>query len=346
MTSFAHAALADTLHHVRGAVVAEAVRILYERHPEWDARWGVYGRELTARDTAFHLEFLEAALRAEDNAVFTRYSAWLATVLRSRNVPVQAAVESYELLDALLAPRLAPSEREQVSALLARGREALDGPAPVPGLRSAELPPRARLLVDALIAADRRRVQTILLEELEGSRSLAALADDLVQPAMSEIGRLWQENRLTVVQEHMATALMQTALARAAASAAFGAPSGRRALFACVEGNQHGMGLRMISDSFEQAGWEARFLGQDVPSRELVAAVREWEPHLLGLSISLPQHVATTRRLIDALRSTVGVRTPRIIVGGIPIVDFPGLARVIGADETFPDASSSMGARA
>lgn len=55
-----------------------------------------------------------------------------------------------------------------------------------------------------------------------------------------EVGNLWQRNRITVVQEHLASAISQNVLVGAYLKASFLAPIGQSAVFACVEGNHHG----------------------------------------------------------------------------------------------------------
>ncbi len=45
---------------------------------------------------------------------------------------------------------------------------------------------------------------------------------DVIQKTQREIGRLWQENRITIADEHVATAISQLALARPSATCSCG----------------------------------------------------------------------------------------------------------------------------
>ena len=138
----------------------------------------------------------------------------------------------------------------------------------------------------------------------------------LIQPAMVEIGRLWQENRITVAQEHLTTAISQNVMARAYMQADFAQPVGRKAMFAGVAGNHHSLGLRMLSDAFETQGWDVVFLGADVPVADLIRQVDADRPDLLCLSLSLPSHLAQARETVERLRAELGNRCPTIWVGG------------------------------
>lgn len=316
---------------------------LYARHPEWDARWGPRGREATARDVDHNLLFLEASLRTGDARVFARYSAWTAGVLRAHRVPVEALTESYDVTADALAARLAAPEAERARTLLREGAAATAQPAPVPGAwGAARAHPDSSRLLDAVLAGDRRAAQAILGAALEGGMTPAQVGDRLVQPAMAEVGRLWQEHRISVADEHLATATLQTALVRAMGGIEAAAPHGRKALLACVEGNHHAVGLRIVADAFETAGWEIAYLGADVPTRDLVRRAKERRPDLVGLSLSLPSHVATARVATDALREAFGAECPTIVVGGLPLNDFEGLHSVVGADVWYPDVSRAV----
>ena len=58
------------------------------------------------------------------------------------------------------------------------------------------------------------------------------------------------------------------------------APIDRRVLLACVAGNHHAVGLRMVADAFQLAGWDVQYLGANVPTAALVRQAAEWNPTL------------------------------------------------------------------
>lgn len=339
----ADTSLADRVRDSRRLLVDAAVEEMYRRHPEWVARWGSHGREMTERDTAYHLEFLEASLRAGKNDIFARYAAWLAGLLRARDVPLEALTESFEILETLLQRDVDKNEAARLGASFDEARRAARSSTFVPGERAPKPHPASALLEQALVEADKRRVERIIADLLASGVSHAELGDSVVQPAMAAIGRRWQHNQLTVAQEHLATAILQTALARTFTQAELKDLHGRRALLACVEGNQHALGLRIVADTMEMGGWDVRFLGADVPTRDLLLHVQSWRPHVLALSLSLPRHVAVARAVVEAVRTQAardGQDAPRIISGGLPLNDFEGLASLVGADEWHVGADS------
>lgn len=336
-------AAADALHAATDDLVRKTVHELYERHPEWTKRWGQAGREATHRDTAFHFEFLEAALRTGVPDVFTRYTAWLCDILRARNVPIESVEESYDLMADLI-ERHAPEAGKAAASLLAQAKRATRAAPPRATRAHVEPHERWRDLARALVGGDRARASDIIQTCAQEGVGIDEMGDALVRPAMAEVGRLWQENQLSVAQEHLATAILQTALARAyVPPEPTNEGEAARAVFACVEGNHHTLGLRLVADAFESRGWHVRYLGADVPTRDLLAEIESFEPRIIGLSLSLPRHVATTRRIIADLRSRMGPRAPRVIIGGLFIGDYEDIAVMVGADKHY--AAASLGAR-
>jgi methanogenic corrinoid protein MtbC1 len=200
-----------------------------------------------------------------------------------------------------------------------------------------------RVYLDALRAADRRRALGVVDDARAAGLDLPALYLEVFQPALREIGRLWQENEITVAEEHLATAITQIAMGRLYADVCLTTTgNGRRLLAACAETEKHEIGLRMICDLLELQGWDATYLGASVPQDSLVAMVLRDRPDVLALSASLAPHLPQLRSLIHALRAATGEGAPYIMVGGRLFLDDDTLARRVGADAMAHDASDAV----
>ena len=99
-------------------------------------------------------------------------------------------------------------------------------------------------------------------------------------PSLYRIGEKWQANKVSVAQEHIASAIVQLAMTAGLLRSQPPPMVGKRVLLACVAANNHAIGLRMVSDAFQLAGWEVQYLGADVPTSALVGQVVEWKPDL------------------------------------------------------------------
>ena len=132
-------------------------------------------------------------------------------------------------------------------------------------------------------------------EGLAAGVSVPELYLEVIRPAQYEIGRLWQANLVTVAEEHVATSVSQLALSMRYPSIPRDPPNGRRVLVACVGGERHDLGARMVSDFYEMAGYSVRFLGANVEAERLLAILREDPPDLLGLSVTMTFNVESLR---------------------------------------------------
>lgn len=191
----------------------------------------------------------------------------------------------------------------------------------------------------AVLEGSRRTAFGVVDEAFRDGIGLRELYLGVFQPAMRDIGRLWQENRITVADEHLATAITQAAMARLYDELfRGGGAAGPLLIAACADTERHELGLRMICDVLEMEGWDTVFLGATVPIEDLVAMVRERRPHVVALSASIAPHLPRVRETIRAIRDAVPDAAPLIAVGGRAFAADPGLAERLGADLTAADA--------
>jgi MerR family transcriptional regulator, light-induced transcriptional regulator len=190
--------------------------------------------------------------------------------------------------------------------------------------------------LQAQLAGNRREALRLVLEGLE--RGLTCLEiHKLIQQAQAEIGRLWQEDRITIAQEHMATAISQVVLSHVYQHAAAPRPNGKRVLVACVEGELHDFPLRLVADALDLEGFDVRFLGASVPPAGLLAMIGAQEPHLLVLSVTMAFNVPALREAVRRVRA-IHPDLP-IAVGGGACSWQPGLASEVGAQLHGNDAA-------
>ncbi len=196
-----------------------------------------------------------------------------------------------------------------------------------------------RRYLAAVLAGRRRDAFALVDGAVDEGMGIRALYLDVFQPVLREVGRLWQENRITVADEHLATAITQAAMARLYDRVFVGdGAAGPLLVAACAEQERHELGLRMICDVLEMEGWDTVFLGASVPVEDLVSMVVERRPAVVALSAAIAPHLPRVRETIGAIRRAVPEDGPVIAVGGRAFADDPGLGERLGADLTARDA--------
>jgi methanogenic corrinoid protein MtbC1 len=180
----------------------------------------------------------------------------------------------------------------------------------------------------AQLAGDRREALRVLVEDgLGGGAWVGDLQAGVIQAAQGEIGRLWQLNRVTIAQEHMASAISQLALATLFERATPAARLGKRLVLACVAGELHDLPARLVADFLDLAGFDVRYLGANVPTGDLVAVVRAEQPDLIGLSVTMSFNLPALRAAVTRVRE---VSARPVFIGGHATRWSPSLADELG----------------
>jgi len=181
--------------------------------------------------------------------------------------------------------------------------------------------------LEAQLAGDRREAVRLVLEDgIRDGHSVRTLQASVVQAAQREIGRLWQQNRISIAQEHMATAISHVVMSRLFEEARPEPRLGRKVVVACVAGEYHEFPARLVADFLDLGGFDVRYLGANVPLEDLVAMLHEEGADLLALSVTMSFNAPALREAVIRLRA-----------------EFPGLPLLVGghALDWEPDLAES-----
>ncbi len=196
----------------------------------------------------------------------------------------------------------------------------------------------AKKYLEAVLIGDRREALRLVVEDgLQQGISVPDLHLNVIQAAQYEIGRLWQENRLSVAQEHLATAVSQLVLSHLYHHLPKAQSNGKRVMVSCVEGEHHEIGVRILADFLEMAGFQVQLLGANVPTDGLVAMVKQARPDLVALSASLSFHLPALRQAVARVREATGPSFP-ILIGGRAVLWAPGIEEQLGVPPAAKDA--------
>jgi 5-methyltetrahydrofolate--homocysteine methyltransferase len=107
-----------------------------------------------------------------------------------------------------------------------------------------------------------------------------------------------------------------------------------------VKGDIHDIGKNLVAMMMEGAGLEVINLGINCDADAFVAAVREHQPQIVGMSALLTTTMPYMKVVVDALGEE-GLRDDLfIMVGGAPVTE--NFAREVGADAYGRDAAVSV----
>lgn len=197
-------------------------------------------------------------------------------------------------------------------------------------------------------------VRTAVEAVTSGAITIPVLYRDILSRILLDTGEAWHRGETAIWEEHMASATVRSiveivypGVLKAKAEAP---PSGRTVLLACPPEEGHDLGLRMVADRFDMAGWTTYYLGPDTPVEEIGAAARALGADAVVMSSSTHFHRLAVRHAVDALKkelpdTDIWVGGPAFIgaaTGWLPeeIVDLDALlgATHAGASEAGPGA--------
>ena len=206
---------------------------------------------------------------------------------------------------------------------------------------------RQRLVDLDRLPAPAALAESFLRQALDGNQAAAyqtiIAADDLglpltrlfgevLQPALTELGKRWEHGHLLVAQEKEVSELARDLIADLSLRHARTPTDGPALVAACVEGERHELGLRMICGLFRAEGWAAHYLGADVAPRFLLEAVQLHRPAVILLSAKLAPSMSAVKEAIEVLTAGLAPEHPLpIVVGGQVAVEHSEAIRALGA---------------
>ncbi|MFJ4971219.1 B12-binding domain-containing protein [Streptomyces sp. NPDC088755] len=190
----------------------------------------------------------------------------------------------------------------------------------------------------AVTTRDEYRAADIVLTALDAGTPAETVLLDVIAPVQARVGHAWQEDRLTVAQEHAATAIAERVIAALAHHPAHRPePYGGRVTVACVDQEWHALPARLLAEVLTLRGWKVDFLGAQVPTPHLVTHLHNTGADAVALSSSLATRLPTAHSAITACQA-VGVP---VLVGGAAFGPDGRYARLLGADAWAPDARAA-----
>ncbi|MFD6415683.1 B12-binding domain-containing protein [Streptomyces sp. NPDC060194] len=193
-------------------------------------------------------------------------------------------------------------------------------------------------LWEAVSEGDERTATHVVLGALDEDWDPESVLLDLIAPVQGRIGQEWAANRMTVAQEHAATAINDRAIAALTLRhPPEDTPERGRITVACVDGEWHALPARLVAEVLRLRGWRVDYLGAQVPTDHLIAHVHQTGPVTVALSSSIATRLPVAHAAITAVQAT---GTP-VLVGGAAFGPRGRYARLLGADAWAADARTA-----
>jgi 5-methyltetrahydrofolate--homocysteine methyltransferase len=176
----------------------------------------------------------------------------------------------------------------------------------------------------------------------EGRVAMEVLEEGLIA-GMKVVGEDFKHNRIFVPEVLLAARAMKAGMAvlkpllverkeeAAKASAVI--------VMGTVKGDLHDIGKNLVGMMSEGAGFTIVDLGTDTSAEKFIAAVKEHNARIVGMSALLTTTMIYMRTVVQKFKEA-GLHQIKICIGGAPTS--PDYARDIGADGYAADAASAV----
>jgi methanogenic corrinoid protein MtbC1 len=285
-------------------------------------------KKLMYEDILYNISFLMTAVHFSDEKIFTSYALWLNELLCNlmpnldRDRIMTQMQDHYRILsesldelpDELLSLDDRDIARRFLQAAIEGTRETVTN---IPLSDQFLTGPHGafrKAYLDALLLSNTRQAYAVIEEARKQGVPILDIYEDILKVVMHEVGRLWHQSKLTVDKEHYCSSVTQTVMSRFY-DELFSQPRHQRTLICCAVGSElHEIGGRMLSDLFEYDGWDTYYLGAAVPEKALLHAIAEYQPDMIALSVTMPQHLRECESMARAVKDQYP--DVKIAVGG------------------------------
>lgn len=155
---------------------------------------------------------------------------------------------------------------------------------------------------------------------------------NVLQPALYNIGNLWEDGIIGVAEEHLATAIVSRIISQFSFRFKTPISKAHRAAVISITGEHHQVGAQMVASSLEFEGWDVLFLGDSMPLWDILKYVMTISPQIIAISVTMVYNLDSVISLIHRIKESSTFSGIKILVGGLAFDALPKLAQEIGAD--------------
>lgn len=160
----------------------------------------------------------------------------------------------------------------------------------------------------------------LISAHLEG-KSLAQIFDDLVCPAMRQIGDLWASGEINITQEHLATRTAHNAVYKLRQTLPVSQSVEKTALCCALEGDLHELPTHLVQMTIENEGWDAINFGANTPLYALTEEILSRKPDLVCISGTIISDAEHLFRDYQSLTTQTAKLKIPFVLGGRAFTD-------------------------
>ena len=329
-------------------ILQDEVNTLMAAHPQITRLIGGNAMSMMRDNHRNHIDFMATVFQFNSFEMLVKTIPWVYRSYRAHGFSFDYFPLELDAWKQAVKKHLNPATAAEINAvydwMLRNHDQMIELSAVIPDVEEAypDLKDQRRKFGACLLVADFQNCILIAESVLKRENGQEALYMGLIQPVMYEIGRLWEQDKISTAEEHLATSIVGRILAGLYAKLPIPKAGRGKAVVTSAPNEFHELGGRMLADMLEAAGWDVLFLGANTPAEELIKLLRKTNPRFLAISMTMPFGIDKVAALISALKSAPDLSQIKIMVGGSAFNTDRNLWRQIGADAWAEDPQSAI----
>ena len=267
-------------------------------------------RKIIYRDTRYNVDYLYTAYVLGDRKIMDTYAIWLYELMvgihKERFTREQTREYVIFHLDAIkkTIPDIVSKEKQQeLQEIITEAQDCIRKYTPSEEeKKESRYEKEIEEYMNCLFQKDTRKAISLIRKFADQGIDLDDIYVEILSESMKRVGELWHTAEITVDTEHYCTSVTQMAMSQMYDLLFDGERKNKTVLSVCPGMELHEMGARIITDLFENHGWDSIFLGAAVPVDYIMESVRENHPDLVTLSVSMPQHLMDCEKAIREMK--------------------------------------------
>lgn len=196
-------------------------------------------------------------------------------------------------------------------------------------------------IAESLLKGDSKTVRDLVQSAIEKGLPIDKILNEGLIAGMSIVGEKFKNNEIYIPEVLLAARAMKAGmeLLRPHLVKSGIKPIAKFAI-GTVKGDFHDIGKNLVAMMMEGAGFEVIDLGIDCGPEKFIAAIKEHNVQIIGMSALLTTTMLQMKNILQALEKESLRTKVKAMVGGAPVTQ--SYCDEIGADGYAPDAASAV----
>ncbi|MEJ2636725.1 MAG: helix-turn-helix domain-containing protein [Calditrichia bacterium] len=169
---------------------------------------------------------------------------------------------------------------------------------------------------DQALACNRDKLQQVLNGLYLAQYPLHQIYDRLITPVLYRVGDLWEQEKLSIVEEHIASQTIRDCVIRLQGIIRLPRRKSGKALCLNFSHEMHSMALKLVEHILELRGYKVFYSGQNTPFLQIERVFENYHPDRVYVSGTILANTAELQSEFDKMCELCSNYGTKLYVGG------------------------------